>query len=57
MDKHNSQMADANDNPLIGPAQDALADVSTAGAESANLIARVNDILDVLRAHGLIKTA
>lgn len=57
MDKHNSQMADANDNPLIGPAQDALADVSAAGEASANLIARVNDILDVLRAHGLIKTA
>lgn len=57
MDKHNSQMADANDNPLIGPAQDALADVSAAGEASANLIERVNDILDVLRAHGLIKTA
>jgi hypothetical protein len=53
--KSDSQLGDRNDNPMIGPRQDAVADVEAAGEGSANLIAAVNDILDVLRAHGLIE--
>lgn len=55
--KENSQMSDGDGNPLIGVAQDAIDDVSEAGADSANLIAAVNDIIAALEAHGLIKDA
>jgi hypothetical protein len=55
LEKSDSQLGDRNDNPLIGPRQDAVANVEAAGEGSANLIAAVNDILDVLRAHGLIE--
>jgi len=50
-----SQLADRDSKPLIGPRQDSIADVTEAGEASANLIAAINDILDVLRAHGLIE--
>jgi hypothetical protein len=53
--KENSQMADGDGNPLIGVAQDAIADVVAAGVDSANLIAAVNAIIAALEAHGLIK--
>lgn len=55
--KENSQMSDGDGNPLIGVAQDAIDDVEAAGADSANLIAAVNDIIAALEAHGLIKDA
>lgn len=55
LSKERSQLADANSNPIVGPVQDGIDDVTVAGADSANLIAAVNDILAVLRAHGLIK--
>jgi hypothetical protein len=55
LEKSDSQLGDRFDNPMIGPRQDAVANVEAAGEGSANLIAAVNDILDVLRAHGLIE--
>lgn len=70
--KATSQMADEDDNPLIGPAQTAIVHLtdSTGGAagntvddatasvkdDIASLAAKINAILLVLEAHGLIKT-
>ena len=69
--KHISQMADKDGNPLIGPAQAHLADLSVAYADdaSANDLdtdakrvaamnatnTRINQILLILEAHGLMK--
>jgi hypothetical protein len=53
--KNDSKLADSTQHPQLGEAQDALANVVSAGESSANLIARLNDVLDVLRYHGLIK--
>jgi hypothetical protein len=62
-----SQLADAQQNPLIGPAQANIADVSednTVNGTFSNtevkaivdaLGAAINDILAVLEAHGLMK--
>ena len=60
LEKSNSQLGDRNDNPMIGPRQDAIADVAAAGAtydqaEVNAIRAGVNDILEVLRNHGLIE--
>lgn len=72
LDKHNSQLADANDNPLIGPAQAAITSItdSTTGTASdtvddatvsvkddiATLAAKINLIIAAMEAHGLIKS-
>ena len=52
--KGDSQLADKNDNPLIGQAQAAVVDAAS-GASNAQLATKINEVLDVLRAHGLIK--
>lgn len=70
--KQGSQLADSNDFPLIGDAQDAITSLtdSTTGTagdtlndttasvkdDIASLAAKVNSILTVLRNHGLIKS-
>lgn len=67
--KADSQTADAAGNPLIGAAQALIADQSTTAATQttpwgfasqaqADAIAtKINAILDVLEAHGLMKDA
>ncbi len=64
-----SQMADRNGRPLIGPAQTLVADASVAHALNATfsdteveaaldaLGGKINAILDILEAHGLMKDA
>ena len=56
-----SQLADRLDNPLIGSQQDNIADATaiTGGqspteAEHNALVTKINAILDVLEAHGLM---
>jgi hypothetical protein len=58
--KSDSQLADKDSNPLIGPAQDAITDVDSAGATYAQaevnaIVTGVNAVLAALREHGLIK--
>lgn len=71
--KLTSQMADANDNPLIGAAQSHIASLtdSTGGSagdvvndttasvkdDIASLAAKINAIILVLEAHGLVKSS
>jgi hypothetical protein len=71
LSKQNSQMADGDNNPLIGPAQAAITSLtdSTGGTagdtvddttasvkdDIATLAAKVNSIISVLEEHGLIK--
>jgi len=60
VDKEKSQLADKNGVPLIGEAQDAVADAGAAGgtydqAEVNAIRTAVNGALAALRAHGLIK--
>ena len=73
LNKHISQLADKDNNPLVGPAQSAITsftdstggtagdtlDDTTASVKDdlASIAAKVNAILDVLAAHGLIKVA
>lgn len=52
--KENSQMADADGFPLIGPAQAAIADAAEA-ATNAQLATKINEVIAALEAHGLIK--
>lgn len=64
-----SQMADGNNNPLIGPAQAHVADASVAHALNATfsdtevesalntLGTKINAIFLILEAHGLMKDA
>ena len=72
LNKQDSQLADANDFPLIGEAQAAITSLtdSTTGTagdtvddttasvkdDIASLAAKINSILTVLRNHGLIKS-
>lgn len=72
LNKQDSQLADADDFPLIGAAQAAITsltdsttgtasdtlDDTTAGQKDdvASLAAKINSILTVLRNHGLIKS-
>lgn len=65
--KHLSQAADRDGNPLLGPAQTAIADAVVAHDVNATfddteveaaldaLGVKINAILDVLEAHGLMK--
>lgn len=71
--RENSQMADASDNPLIGEAQAHIVSLtdSTTGTpgntvddttasvkdDIASLAAKINAIILVLEAHGLVKSA
>jgi len=55
--KVDSKLADKDGNPLIGEAQDAIAEVADAGVDSINLIATVNAIIAALEAHGLVKAS
>jgi hypothetical protein len=62
-----SQMADKDGHPLIGVAQTLVADVATTGATNTTpygfttaaqanaLVAAVNSVLAILKAHGLMK--
>ena len=72
LNKHDSQLSDSSQNPLIGEAQAAITSLtdSTTGTagdtlndttasvkdDLASLAAKVNSILTVLRNHGLIKS-
>lgn len=65
--KTNSQMADGSGNPLIGAAQTLVADAVTAHALNATfsdteveaalnaLGVKINAVIDILEAHGLMK--
>lgn len=60
LEKMDSQLADGHDNPLIGPRQDAVADVAEVGgaynqAEVNAIVTGVNAVLAALRSHGLIE--
>lgn len=67
--KANSQLADPTDKPLIGSQQALVADASTAHALNATfsdteaeaalnaLGTKINSILDILEAHGLMADA
>ena len=69
IDTRDSQLADKNGLPLIGTAQTLIADASVAHALNATfsdteveaalnaLGTKVNSILDILEAHGLMKAA
>lgn len=54
--KEDSQLADANDKPLIGPRQAAIPDPGAAsGDEDAEARTAIAAIIDVLEAHGLVE--
>ncbi len=67
--KQDAQMADKQDNPLIGPAQTLVADMVTTaatqttpfgfstGAQADSIATRINLIIDVLEEHGLMKAS
>ena len=67
INKHDSQLADGDNNPLIGNAQALIADMATtaattstpygfaSAAQADSIATRINLILDVLEAHGLMK--
>lgn len=53
--KHDSQLADANGNPMIGKTQGAAVTAPTGGAtQDAEARTAINDIISRLEAHGLI---
>lgn len=52
--KENSHMADADGFPLLGPAQDNIADAAN-DATNAQLAAKINEVIAALEAHGLTK--
>lgn len=62
--KQDALLADRTDRPLLGSAQTLLADLAAiTGGESPTeaehnlVVAKVNAILDILEAHGLMKDA
>lgn len=69
LSKFEAQLADSAQNPLIGAAQAHIADASTSHALNATfsdteaeaalnaLGTKINSILSVLEAHGLVKSA
>jgi hypothetical protein len=61
LNKHESQLADASDKPLIGARQAAIADVSVTGTYATDdtpIVERLFDsIIAALVAHGLIEEA
>jgi hypothetical protein len=60
LNKHESQLADASDKPLIGARQAAIADVSVTGTYATDdtpIETAINSIIAALVAHGLIEEA
>lgn len=58
-DKDNSQLADRNQNPLVGEQQANVSDAETSHSTSDTsdldaLGTKINAILDILEAHGLM---
>lgn len=55
LEKQDSQLADRDQNPLIGERQDAISDIAETGtAEDGDARAKLNVVLAALRSHGLI---
>ena len=57
LSKEKSQLADADGNPLIGPRQASIANVTVTGTyatDDSNLETAINAIITALEAHGLI---
>jgi hypothetical protein len=66
LSKADSQMADKNGNPLIGPAQATIASVATTAATNSSpygfaqtqadaIVSQLNLVIAALKAHGLVK--
>ena len=57
--KENSQMADANDKPMIGARQAAITNVTVTGTYATDdtpIETAINAIITALEAHGLIES-
>ena len=58
--KEDSQMCDADENPLIGPAQATIATITVTGTYATDdtpIETAINSIIAALIAHGLIKAS